>query len=87
MKSYDQVRADWEKLWSIDMASDMTGGYVDQEDLDRMLKTPTKKMAAKCMTDQINYWFQTGTESCGSSQQFIDSDPDVRDIAERYGYA
>lgn len=86
MNSYDQVRADWEKLWSIDSAHDMTGGYVDSEDLERMLKTPTKKMAASCMTRQIDHWFSVGTESCGPSEHFINSDSEVRDIAERYGH-
>lgn len=84
--SYEQAFKDWQYLWDIDCAYDMTGGYVDQEDLKKLLCNPTKTTATKCLKSQIVYWFQVGTESKGAASNFI-SDPIVADIAERYSSA
>lgn len=84
--AYDVAYRDHQYLWAIGSAYDMTGGYVDQDDLKRMLKTPTKTMAAKCLSNQINYWFQSGTEQ-GVNQQvegLLETDPMVRAIYERH---
>ena len=89
---YEQARADHEYLWSIGEAYDMTGGYVDSGDLKRMLETPTKAMATRCYERQISHWFDRGPDlgaepgSC-SSCHWINTDPKVREIAERYGAA
>ena len=93
-EQYLQVRKDWETLWNIAPADDMTGGYVDQNDLDELLKNPTKKTATKCMTRQIHHWFTAGPDSVecktlelGSVDDIIASREEVREVAERYGYA
>jgi len=79
--TYEQARADHEYLWSIAPADDMTGGYVDQEDLARLLKSPTKTTAAACYASQIAYWFQVGPD--GGSIPW--NDARVQEIAERFG--
>lgn len=84
MSAYEQALADWTYLWEeYAPARDMTGGYVDQNDLRRLLLTPTKAMAAKCLTNQIEYWFQVGTEEC--DRQPDPDDPRLQEIADRYG--
>lgn len=42
-------------------AADMTGSYVDQNDLAKLLRSPTKATAKQCLCAQIEYWFQVGT--------------------------
>ena len=88
--SYKKTYDDHKFLFDIGSASDMTGGYVDSEDLDEMLKTPTKKTAENCLLRQINYWFEVGTESGGknggmSALDLVDEFPRIREIAEEYG--
>ncbi len=87
--TYDEVRKDWEYLWNINPADDMTGGYVDQDDLDKLLKKPTKITARECMQKQIGYWFQVGPDpfgiDSGDPDWYINNDPIVYEIAERYG--
>ena len=96
MRTYDEVRKDWETLWAYGPAYDMTGGYVDQEDLDKLLRKPTKVTARNCMLSQIHYWLDTGPDIDGLGErstaqkardEIIENDPAVREIAERYGYA
>jgi hypothetical protein len=90
MRSYDEVRKDWKTLWDIAPAGDMTGGYEDQYDLDKLLKSPTKRTARECMENQIHYWFQVGPGDEGECQPvdwFIENNPEVRAIAEKYGHA
>lgn len=62
--TYDEVLADWKALFE-DMApaEDMTGGYVDQDDLHRLLMSPTKATAKGCLLSQIHYWFQVGPDA------------------------
>ena len=89
---YEDVLADWEYLWSIGPAQDMTGGYVDSSDLERLLYSPTKKTARYCLESQITYWFQIGPDTSGQKQfegdgdyqYWIDKDPRVKEIYERY---
>lgn len=80
--TYEQAYADHSYLWQTHgPASDMTGAYVDQDDLARLLKSPTKATARDCLEDQIDHWFSVGPED-GK----IDwSDPEIREIAERHG--
>jgi hypothetical protein len=82
--TYKQALADWHYLWDIDEANDMTGGYVDQRDLDELLHSPTKSTARDCLCQQIMYWFSVGTEAEGSARKHFDADPMVREIAERH---
>lgn len=84
--TYEQARKDWEFLWGIDEAFDMTGGYVDQEDLRRLLLNPSKKTAKECFVRQIEYWFSVGPEmkpSFGVSNN-LEKYPQTREIAERH---
>jgi len=88
--TYEKALKDWKYLWAIGCAYDMTGGYVDQDDLAKLLLSPTKATAKKCLCDQIEYWFQAGTEQAGteiirSSRSIMEGDPHVREIAERHG--
>lgn len=86
--TYEQAYQDWEYLWSIAPAHDMTGSYVDQEDLAKLLKKPTKKTAKECLCAQIDYWFQAGPDiekrSGGNSSEYIENDLKVKEIAERH---
>jgi hypothetical protein len=91
MITYDQARADHEYLWSIGPAYDMTGGYVDQDDLVKLLEKPTKATARSCYCSQISYWFEVGpdgeTNSLTSNLEGIPwDDPMVQEIAERHGH-
>lgn len=77
---------DRQYLWSISPAADMTGAYVDQHDLERLLEKPTKAMAVYCLSNQIEYWFQKGTEDGGETQvaEMLRTDSEVRAIYERH---
>lgn len=83
--TYEQARADHEYLWSINAADDMTGAYVDQDDLAKLLKSPTKKTARECFERQIEYWFDVGPDLCGARLHLLDEGR-VRDIADRHGF-
>lgn len=83
--TYEQAYADHSYLWeTYGAADDMTGGYVDQEDLTRLLKSPTKATARDCLVSQITYWFQTGPDK-GLPTPIDRNDPVLIEIAERYG--
>lgn len=80
--TYEQALADHTYLWeTYGPAQDMTGGYVDQDDLAKLLRSPTKATARDCLVDQIIYWFSVGPES---DCERPDGDPFVEDIADRY---
>ena len=85
--TYDQAREDHEYLWNTyGPAFDMTGGYVDQEDLWKLMKSPTKKTARECYESQVAYWFASGCSDGGFDLSTINwTDPMVREIAERHG--
>lgn len=84
MITYQQARNDHEYLWNTHApADDMTGGYVDSEDLNRLLKNPTKAMARRCYVNQIWYWFQKGPDEALDIGDWR-NDPVVAEIAERY---
>lgn len=82
--TYEQAFADHAKLWSISPASDMSGGYVDQEDLAMLLASPTKKTALFCLERQIGYWFQVGTVSGKRYEDLVNEYPELEAIKERY---
>lgn len=83
--TYDQARGDHEYLWgTYGPANDMTGGYVDQDDLNRLLKNPTKNTARKCYVDQICYFFSRGCESANGGKPFS-NDQRAYEIAKRHG--
>lgn len=83
--SYEQARADHEYLWSIAPANDMTGGYVDQEDLSKLLKSPTKATARDIYMNQIIYWFHAGPQDDDQAGEVPWDDPRVVEIALRHG--
>jgi len=79
------------RLWAIGPADDMTGGYVDQHDLDRLLKKPTLSTAISCLEDQIEYWFDAGVDSesgkIKSWEEIAEEHPWVRKVAADLGFA
>lgn len=88
--NYEEVYKDWKYLWSIAPANDMTGGYVDQDDLKRMLKSPSKKTAIYCMKRQMEYWFQAGPDGfeIGRDYESICNKFDlVETIREKYDFS
>ena len=88
LMTYKQALEDHKYLWSIGPADDMTGSYVDQEDLKRLLLSPTKTTARDCLCSQIDYWFQVGPDTGKAYgedvNKYIRSDTKVREIAERH---
>lgn len=90
--TYDEVFKDWSYLYDeIAPAHDMTGAYEDQHDLDRLLRSPSKYTAKKCLIRQIEYWFQAGPDvsanyfkSKRELERLIESDPEVMRIGEKY---
>ncbi len=84
--TYQKARADHEYLWrTYGPACDMTGSYVDSEDLARLLRSPTKTTARDCYCRQIRYWFQAGPDrNWGSSNADWRDDPKVKQIARRH---
>jgi hypothetical protein len=82
--SYEQARSDHEYLWSIGPAKDMTGAYVDQNDLAKLLRNPTKATARDCYVHQIEYWFNAGPDDAPKPRNLMRSDPIVAEIAERH---
>ena len=83
MASYQQAFKDWSYLWeTYGPAEDMTGAYVDQGDLAKLLRSPTKRTAATCLESQILYWFDAGPASgCDRPNS---NDETLAEIAERY---
>ena len=83
--NYSRARKDHEYLWgTYAPACDMTGAYVDQDDLADLLRIPTKATAARCYGDQIRHWFHAGPELSGKSGDEWKSDPEVAAIADRH---
>ena len=83
--SYDQALADHDYLWgTYGPAADMTGAYVDQQDLSRLLRSPTKATARDCLCDQIRHWFTVGTDNGLKAEHAEATDPMVSEIRERH---
>ncbi len=88
--TYDEMYKDWDYLFNtISTANDMTGGYVDSEDLERLLKNPSKTTAKNCLSKQIDYWFQVGLEHSNEHIgktvfDLADEFPKLTEIAERH---
>jgi len=89
--SYKQMRADHEYIWkTYGGAYDMTGAYVDQHDLWKLLKNPTKATAEDCYHNQLRYFFQTGIDPsdlnrCNITIEDVKNDPKIIEIANRLG--
>ena len=87
MITYEQARKDHEYLWkTYGSDEDMTGAYVDSDDLERLLKNPAKTTARQCYADQIRYWFEAGPDPSNNGDgRDWRSDPIVSAISDRYG--
>ncbi len=84
--TYQQAWADHQYLWkTYGPAKDMTGGYVDSEDLSRLLESPNKATARACLESQIRYWFDVGPDDNSPPAILRATDPAIREIANRYG--
>ena len=58
---FEDVKKDYIKLLKeYGYPEDMTGGFVDAEKMEIVIRNPTKKNAAKYMADVIAYGFQLG---------------------------
>jgi len=90
--TYEQALSDWKALWAVGPAYDMTGGYVDQDDLDALLKSPNKRTAKNCLMSQIAYWFQVGPDSGvdfsgrRTAEEVLADNPHLYEIALRHGF-
>ena len=83
--TYEQAFSDHCYLWrTYGSAEDMTGAYVDQEDLAKMLASPTKATARDCLERQIAYWFSAGPDQAWHTPVNYE-DPILLEIAERHG--
>jgi hypothetical protein len=59
--NFENVKKDYVRL--IDdygFPEDMTGGFVDAEKMEKVIRNPTKKNAANYMKSVIEYGFQMG---------------------------
>lgn len=84
--TYEQAFCDHQYLWmTYSPAYDMSGGYVDQDDLARLLARPTKATARECLVNQIRYWFDVGPEDGNPPAILAATDPEIYEIAERHG--
>lgn len=88
--TYEQAFTDRQTLWSVGAAHDMTGAYVDQEDLELLLASPNKQTAKRCLLSQIGHWFTAGIDdghSLGrSASSVLAEHPELHEIAERHGF-
>ena len=91
MSKYNDARRDHKILWDIAPAYDMSGGYVDQDDLARLLESPTKKTAADCLEAQICHWLHVGPDvDCDPQKsreylrELLDNDPTILAIYDRW---
>ena len=81
--TYEEAYKAHSYLWkTYGPAADMTGGYVDQDDLAALLKSPTKSTAKRCLVDQMRHWFSAGTDA---GMPNWSGDEVVEDIAEALG--
>ncbi|MGR5328591.1 hypothetical protein [Photobacterium damselae] len=91
MAKYEEVYSDWEYLFkTVGFADDMTGGYVDSEDLEDLLKNPSKKTAKGILFRQIDYWYSEGIEYSNEHKNktvfdLIEEYPRIAEIADAYG--
>ena len=88
--TYDEMYADWKYLFKkVACADDMTGGYVDSEDLDELLAKPTKGTAKGILSRQIDYWFAKGIEYSREHEgksifDLAEQYPKIEEIADRH---
>lgn len=59
--TFEEVKKDYLELMGIGIPQDMTGGFVAEEHMERVIRNPTKSNAKRYMLDVINYGFQAGT--------------------------
>lgn len=85
--TYEQALKDWKYLWNIAPADDMTGGYVDQDDLKKLLLNPCKKTAKDCLVSQITYWMQAGPDQFevnSTFEELAEQLPEIKAIKKRH---
>lgn len=86
---FEEVKAGYVKLMDeYGVPEDMTGGFVDAERMEEVIRNPTKKNAMKYMLAVMSYGFQRGdrcwkTEINGSIP--VDGDEFLEDCYELYG--
>lgn len=87
MITYQQALSDRQYLWqTYGPAYDYNGAYIVENDLDKLLKSPTKRTATECLCDQIVYWYEAGPENkfVRDPSRINWEDPKIQEIAERH---
>ena len=84
--TFQEVKKDYLELMDIGYPYDMTGGFVDAEQMEPVILNPTKLKAKKYMISVIEYGFQFGdfwrTELDGEIS--IDDNKVVNSMYEKY---
>lgn len=85
----ERARADHERPWTdYAPADDRTGGTVDQADLSRLMRSPTKATAATVYERQIEYWLDKGPDMNVRVRRGLDDrvadDPRLAAIADSH---
>ena len=86
MASYDQVKADYERLKELsggDEPNDFTGGFNIDEKAMELLNNPSKRTAAKIFEDMICHVLFQGWQNGNHPDH---DDPEVLAIANKYNY-
>lgn len=91
---YEEAMADRNYLFdNYGQPYDMTGGYVEGEHFEKLLRNPTKSAARDECINQIDYWFSSGVDLSESSlnpkgmrwPKEAAKDARVHDINLKYG--
>jgi hypothetical protein len=84
--TFEEVKKDYVELMDIGVPYDMTGGFVDSERMETVIRNPTKSNAKKYMIEVIYYGFQWGdywkTETSGDIH--INDNKFINEMYEKY---
>ena len=95
MTSYEMAKRDYERMRCLmgddgvpeAQVYDFTGGFVFEEHGMALLANPTKAKAAQLYVALITYGFQAGWSASSEGRAMPDLDnPEIAEIAERYGF-
>ena len=88
--TYEQALEDRDYLFrTYGPASDMTGGWVEGDYLEELLRQPTKTKAKNILSGLVCYWFETGYDrnNCYDKAAPDMTDPKLVEIAARHNPA
>ena len=87
MKTFKEVKQDYVKLISdYGMPEDMTGGFVAEEHMEVVIRSPSQSNAKKYMIDVIKYGFQSGEfwRSEDNGDMYISTYPFIYEMYCKY---